>query len=155
MNTAVDANLRQLLDAFAARWNLGQLSVDEQGRYRLEVDGWLEIRLFQNGGALFLEGSPGRLRPDDPGRDDWIARILRAQLRDLRDREEVLTLDPEEDQLILFRRLQAAQLTPDRLEEVIEAFITQLERWTRELSQPASSSVPTAPPLPALQLFFP
>lgn len=150
----MDADLRQLLDAFAARWNLGPPSMDEQGRYRLEVDGWLEIRLFQNGGALFLEGSPGRLGPDDPERDDWIARILRTHLRDLRDREEVLTLAPEGDQLILFRRLQVAHLTPDRLEEVIEAFINQLERWTRELSQPASSA-PTSPPIPTLQLFFP
>ncbi|EXJ15661.1 CesT family type III secretion system chaperone [Imhoffiella purpurea] len=147
MTAALDTHLSDLLGRFAARRDLGALGADAEGRYRLELDGWLEVRIFQSGGDLFLEGSPGRLPAEDPREPDRIADLLREQVRDLEDQEEVLSLDPEGEDLILFRRLQASGLRLDDFERALESFANRLERWTRRLAADRTVPSPVAAPM--------
>ncbi|MBK5941115.1 CesT family type III secretion system chaperone [Halochromatium roseum] len=147
------STLESLMTHFAARHTLDPLTADADGGYHLRIDERLDIRLFQSGGQILLESSLGPLPPDDP--PEQLERTLHLQLTAMSELEEVLTLNPEDETLVLFRRLPADRQTLEDFEGALERFVNQLERWTRELSQPASSSAPTTPPLPALQLFFP
>lgn len=144
--------LESLMTRFAARWNLDPLTPDADGEYRLRIDDHLDIRLFQSGGQIFLESSLGPLPQEDP--PDRLVRMLRLQLTAMPELEEVLTLAPEDETVMLFRRLPAGRRTLEDLERALEGFVNQLERWTRELSRQSPSS-PTSPPIPTLQLFFP
>ncbi|MTW22491.1 CesT family type III secretion system chaperone [Allochromatium palmeri] len=147
------STLEALMTHFAARRHLDPLTADADGGYHLRIDERLDIRLFQSGGQILLESSFGPpLPPEDP--PEQLLRMLRLQLTTMSAVEEVLTLNPEDETLMLFRRLPAGRQTLEDFEDALEGFVNQLERWTRELFQPASSA-PTAPPIPTLQLFFP
>ena len=146
------STLESLMTHFAARRHLDPLTPDADGGYHVRIDEHLDIRLFQNGGQILLESSLGPLPPEDP--PDLLLRMLRLQLTTMAALEEVLTLNPEDETLMLFRRLPAGRQTLEDFEGALEGFVNQLERWMRELSQPASSA-PTSPPIPTLQLFFP
>lgn len=146
------SGLEPLMTRFAARWNLDPLTSDAEGRYRLRIDGRLDVSLFQHGGEILLEGSLGPLPQEDP--PDRLMWMLRLQLGTMSGQEAVLALAPEDETLMLFSRLPAGGQTLVDLERALEGFINQLERWTRELSRHSPSSL-TSPPIPTLQLFFP
>lgn len=145
------ARLESLMNDFAARRQLAPLTRDDEGRYRLRVDDRLDILLFQSGSRILLESSLEPVSQDDP--PERLMRILRLQLVSLPELDEVMTLAPEGETLILFKGLSAGTATLNDLEQALEGFINQLERWTRELSQPPRPS--PASPFPAMQMFFP
>ncbi|MDQ5910694.1 MAG: hypothetical protein QG599_2791 [Pseudomonadota bacterium] len=126
--------LENLLTQFVARWSLDELRPDEQNRYALVLDGDLRITLFQTGHQIYLEGHPGALAEDTRQAGEQLGNILRKHFAGLQTHEEVLSLDPTSDDLLLFRGLSARTLDVTDLEKAIEAFSNQLEFWKRELS---------------------
>ncbi len=126
--------LENLLKQFVGRWSLDELRPDEQSRYSLVLDGHLRITLFQTGHQIYLEGHPGALTEDARQTGEQLREILRKHLAGLEKHEEVLSLDPDSDGVVLFRYLSARTLDLADLEKAIEAFSNQLEFWMRELS---------------------
>lgn len=143
--------LESLMNDFAARRQLAPLTRDDEGRYHLRIDDRLDILLFQSGSRILLESSLGPVPQDDP--PERLMRILRLQLASLPELDDALTLEPAGETLILFKSLSTGAATLDDLEQALEGFINQLERWTRELSQQPRPS--PASPFPAMQMFFP
>lgn len=142
--------LTACLTRFAERWNLGELTTDTLGRYRLEIDGRLTVTVFQTGRHILIESPLGRLPEDARQADESLLAWLTTRLGELRTREEVLTLDPENADLILFRRLPAATLTLETLEQALESFANQLDDWTRRVSR-----APTPITAMPLHILFP
>lgn len=126
--------LERLLEQFAARWGLDTPKPDEQSRYSLVLDGSLRIILFQSGDQIYLDGHPGSLPEDSRQAGEQLGDILRKLLAGFEKYEEVLSLDPVSDDVLLFRRLPARTLDLANLEKAIEAFSNRLEFWMRELS---------------------
>lgn len=143
--------LEKLLGQFAARWGLGESKPDAQNRYFFVLDGSLRISLFQMGRHIYLEGRPGALPEDVRQAGEQLCEVLRKNLAGLETHEEVLSLDPEVDDLVLFRCLPAQALSLVDLEKAIEAFANRLEFWMRELS--GAQSRPTLPP--PMHIVFP
>ena len=134
--------LEKRLEQFAARWSLDKPEPNEQNRYSLVIDGSLRITLFQIGDQVFLEGHPGSLPEDSRQAGEQLGDILRKHLAGLEKHEEVLSLDPAGDDLLLFRRLSAKTLDLADLEKAIESFSNRLEFWARELSGGPSYRAP-------------
>lgn len=136
------SELERRLEQFAVRWGLDEFKPDQQSRYFLVLDGNLRITLFQVGDQIYLEGHPGSLSEDSRQAEEQLTNILRKHLAGLEKHEEVLSLDPASDDLLLFRRLPARTLNLTDLEKAIEAFSNRLEFWVRELSGAPSLRAP-------------
>lgn len=134
--------LERLLEQFAARWTFDTPSPDEQDRYSLVLDGNLRITLFQSGDQIYLEGHPGSLPEDSRQAEERLGDILRKHLAGLEKQEEVLSLAPASDDLLLFRRLPARTLNLADLEKALEAFSNRLEFWAYELAGGLSNRAP-------------
>ncbi|MFZ4791739.1 MAG: CesT family type III secretion system chaperone [Candidatus Competibacteraceae bacterium] len=126
--------LEKLLRQFARRWGLDEPKPDERGQYFFVLDGNLHITLFQMGNQIYLEGRPGVLPEDFHQTVDPLREILHKHLVGLEKNEEVLSLDPTSDELLLFRRLPGQRLNLADLEIALETFSNQLEFWMRQLS---------------------
>jgi len=140
--------LDALAQQFAAGHDLRPPTRDEAGLYRFLIDGNLEITLFQHGNQIVIEG---RLDPLPSGRNEAGAILeqnLRRHLGRLRDHQEVLSLDPESHQLVLFRQLAARRLTSADFDQAIGDFANGLAFWQN------SSGPSTRPATPPRQQVF-
>lgn len=146
----MSSELDLCMTRFAERWHLGPLAKDAAGCYRLEIDGRLQVALFQNGPHIFIEGLPGPLPDDDHQADERLMTWLEQHLGELQTAEEVLSLAPEGREIVLFRRLAAQGLSLEVLEEALAAFINRLDQWERRL---LASPMPA--PLATPYLIFP
>lgn len=115
---------------------------DEKNRYSLVLDGSLRIILFQSGDQIYLEGHPGSLPEDSRQTEEQLRDIMRKHLAGLEKYQEVLSLNPVGDDLLLFRRLPARALNLADLEKAIETFSNRLEFWTRELAGGSFNQAP-------------
>jgi hypothetical protein len=140
-----------LLARLGERWGLLATNVDGRDLYQLEIDGRFDVTLFQTGGTIMIEASPGTLPAGDGRTGDPLFELLGTHLGELHTREEVLSLALDSMDLILFRRLSRPGLTLDRLEAALEAFVNQLERWTERLTK----EDPRMPPPTMPYLLFP
>lgn len=138
--------LAQLLDQFAGRWNLEPTSPDAQGQYLLELDGRLRLTLTQIGTQVYLEGTPGALPADRHLAGERLRTLLAATLTGRGQAEEVLSLDPDRDELVLFRCLAAPDLALDEFERHLEGFANRLDFFMQLMTEPSRS----APPLTVL-----
>lgn len=141
----MNRELEKLLNPFAAHWGLSELTPDQQGRYSVVLDGHLRIALFQTGPHIYLEARPGALAADARQVAEQLSHLLRKQLAGMEQHEEVLSLDPTTDEVLLFRRMPAQTLSLDQLEKALETFSNRLEFWRRELSW--GSSPPASLPM--------
>ena len=146
----MNGELDSLAAQFAARHDLQPPSRDEEGRYHFLIDGDLEIALFQHGHKIVLEA---QLQPLPGGRNEvgpFLEQSLRRHLGRLRDHQEVLSLDPDDDRLVLFRQLSAPGLSVVDLDQAIGDFANGLAFWqhvSRAPDRPAR--------LPMQQIFRP
>lgn len=134
--------LETLLEQFATRWGLDHPRLNAQDRYFLIIDGCLRITLFQIGHRIYLEGHPGALPKDSFQGGERLSEILRMYLARLKQHEEILSLDPVSDDLLLFRCLPVQTLNLGDLEKAIETFSNRLEFWVRALSHESSRLTP-------------
>jgi len=146
----MDGELDSLAGQFAARHDLQAPSRDEHGRYHFLIDGELEIALFQHGNQILIEG---QLQPLPDGRNEagaLLEQSLRRHLGRLRDHQEVLSLDPDDDRLVLFRQLGARGLSLADFDQAIGDFANGLAFWQQVSRAPARPAR-----LPMQQIFRP
>ena len=143
--------LDTVLTQFAERHGLAKLRADASGRYFMLVDGDLEIALLQGGDRIYLEGRLEQLPSDQRKAEELLSHYLRLNLARLQDQQEVLCLEPDGDELVLFRQLPARALTINGFEQALEDFANGLEYWS---SGATAADRPLAPP-PTMQMLFP
>jgi len=143
--------LDALMSEFTSRQRLNQPERDDQGRYFFVFDGDLEISLFQSGDRIFVEGYIGELPQERDSAEALLERMLHRHLARLRDKHEVLSINPEDGQLVLFRQLSARILDIRDLEKVLGEFINGLEFCSNEFLQVPKQT--TAPP--PMHMLFP
>ncbi len=142
--------LDALVSEFVARREVNQPDRDEQGRYFFVFDEELEVALFQSGDQVFLEGRIGEIPQDRNRAEQLLERSLHKHLVRLRDKREVLSIDPEDGHLVLFRQLPARLLDIIALEKALGEFTNGLEFWTSQFLQ---SPKPVMAPPPMHMLF--
>jgi hypothetical protein len=131
--------LAHLLDRFAGHWGLEPPLPDTPGNYVLELDGRLRLTLTQVGAQVFLEGSPGTLPADGYQAGEQLRTLMSASLAGLGRSDEVLSLDPNNDGLVLFRCLPLPELALDALERELEGFANRLDFLMQHVPAPPAS----------------
>ena len=148
---AMAGELDTIMTQFAERHDLKQLQADGGGRYFILLDGDLEIALLQGGDRIYLEGRLEQVPSDERKAEELLSQYLRLNLAQLQDKQEVLSLEPDSDELVLFRQLPARALSIAEFEKALEEFANGLEYWTSGVTAPVR---PLAPP-PMMQMLFP
>ena len=143
--------LDTLLAQFTERHGLTKAQIDDSGRYFMLLDGDLEVTVFQGGDRIYLEGHLESLPADQRKAEELLGHYLRLHLARLRSKQEVLSLEPGSDELVLFRQLPARSLTITEFEQALEDFANSLEIWINTVAEPAHT---LAPP-PSIQMLFP
>ncbi|MEZ5581692.1 MAG: CesT family type III secretion system chaperone [Candidatus Competibacteraceae bacterium] len=143
--------LDKLAAQFAERRQLNEPHRDEQGRYYFLFDGSLEVALFQTGDRIYLEGRLAPIPADNLQAEAVLTRNLKRHLARLRDKQEVLSMDPEDGRLVLFRQLSARSLSILDFEQAMESFVNGLAFW----SEDAGSRPQAAVPPPPMHMLFP
>lgn len=142
--------LDALIDRFMARRGLARSKPDQEGRYFFVFDGELELNLLQTGDQIIVQGEIKALPEDEHLAAGLLANSLQKNLRRLRDKEEVLSIDPQDGTLMMFRRLSARRLDITDLERALGEFANAMEFWNRTMSD---SPQVNAPPPPMHMLF--
>ena len=149
----VAGELQQLLSQFAKRYQFATPQLGGDGRCALLLDGDLEVMVLQGGNRIYLEAQVLTLPTDQRQVEELLVQCLHLHLTRLQDKQEVLSVDPEGNDLVLFRPLPALGLTLVDFEQALESFVNSLEFWTANTSGTVASW--TAVPLPASQILFP
>ncbi len=135
------SELDPLVTQFAAGHGLGAPAPDDDGAYHFVIDD-LELALFQHGDQILLEGRLGKVAGNRGEARQMLQQCLRRQLGRLRDHPEVLTLDDETDELLLFLRLPARETRAADLDSAVGAFANSLEFWHQSASCPTRRDAP-------------
>lgn len=143
--------LDTLLTQFAERHDLAKLRADANGRYFLLLDGETEVVLLQGGDRIYLEGRLEPLPSDERKAEELLGHYLRLHLARLLDHQEVLSLEPDGNHLVVFRQLPARALTMTEFEQALGDFANNLEFWTSNAVEPERA---WAPP-PTMHMLFP
>jgi hypothetical protein len=143
--------LDTLAAQFAERRQLNQPQRVEQGRYYFLFDGSLEVALFQTGDRIYLEGRLEAIPADNLQAEAVLTRNLKRHLARLQDKQEVLSMDPEDGRLVLFRQLPARSLSILDFEQAMEAFVNGLAFWSEDTGgRPQAATQP-----PPMHMLFP
>ena len=140
-----------LLARFAEHRGLARPRADAGGRYYMLLDGDLEVAVLQGGDRIYLEGRLEPVPADRRKAEELLGHHLRLHLARLREKHEVLSLEPEGDDLVLFRQLPAHALTLREFERALEDFANGLEFWSDRALGPQRTLVPP----PEMQMLFP
>ena len=143
--------LDNLLTQFAERNSLAKPQADASGRYFLLLDGDLEVAVLQGGDCIYLEGRLEPLPADARKAEALLSHRLRLHLARLRDKHEVLSLEADSEDFVLFRQLSVRYLSINDFEQALEDFANSLEFWISR----GSESAPLQAPPPTMQMLFP
>ena len=128
------AELDNLVAQMAARADLDRPNRDDRGRFFFVFDGEHEIMLFQSGSTIYIEARVSPLPAERDNALDLLERCLKSQLARFKNKHEVLSIDPEDGQLALFRELPARTLSVADFEQVLGDFVNGLEFWSNQAS---------------------
>lgn len=107
-------------------------SPDEDGVYRLIFDNSLEVEIFKGEAAQIIVSSPllKELPEDEAARQELLAKYLRLNFAALKkEQEDVLSLDPDTNHLVLYRKINTQHLYPDEFVKIVESHLNNLELW--------------------------
>ena len=143
--------LDTLIAELAVQRGLEQPRQDAAGRFFLLLDGELELGLVQHGDRIVIEGRLGPV-PSDPVRAEaLLVRVLKDRFARLKRRREVLSIDPEDGELVLFIELAAPALALTGLERGLAALAGSLEYWHEQLARDTAPVMPS----PAMRVLYP
>ena len=147
----MENKLDTLIAELATQRDLSQPRQDEAGRFFLLLDGELELSLMQHADRIVIEGRVGPV-PGDPVRAEaLLARALKARFARLKRRSEVLSIDPENGELVVFIELAAPALALSGLERGLAALAGSLEYWREQLARDTAPVMPS----PAMRVLYP
>ena len=127
-------DLGNILKEFGQATGLGPLALDGNNLCRLVFDGNLtvDIELLPDGRRFYVHAVVGPL--PGSGGPDLLRSLLGANLFGRETGGAVLALDPDLDELLLFREFDAAATDYDAFVAALEALLNALERWRKVLA---------------------
>ncbi|MEO0763590.1 MAG: CesT family type III secretion system chaperone, partial [Pseudomonadota bacterium] len=128
-------------------------AVDADGRRFVVFDGLYELALFQLGEQLYLSAPIGALPVAREARQDALDHLLGLQMARAGHGAEVMSIEPDDGELMLFRTLPARHVTAASFEAALSSFVSTLEFWTKQLQRRSAGAERPAPP--ALQIMYP
>ena len=141
--------LDEIVASLAKRLGVDRLEPAPDGSYHLAFDDSLEVRVLAHGrNDLYLVGRIGRLPANAHDAEARLREVLGRSLGLIRDRPEVVGLDPESDEIVLHRRLDLAGTDGEAFATALGEFLNELEAWS-------GVSAPTRPSGPPTMMIFP
>ena len=139
--------LKKCLDEWARRCGVSSADADDDGVRFLVFDNKYEIRLSQIGRTVYLAADLGRLPEGRAAAGTVLDRLMALQLSCSQGAAEVLALDDESANLVLFRRLEAGDLDLSYFDLALSHFVNELEFFKRQIDQLRQPHVsPFSPP---------
>jgi hypothetical protein len=136
-----------LLRELAAQLRLPSLTLDAKSRTcRLLIGEELvvDVEAPSEGGAFFLHGVAGTLRAGDAA---TARKLLEANLFGAGTAGASLGVDPANDEVVLFLKLEPAATDFPAFQSALEGFIATLQSWRGRLAA-GVAEVPAASPAP-------
>lgn len=145
------------LDTLLSRWTdrrgVELDEIDDEGRHHFVFDGEHEVACFQAGERIFLQSG---LRALPTQRDNAAALVdsfLKLQLARAHRSPEIMTIDKDNGQLVLFRQLDANAIETADFDDAISSFVNAVAFWSKQnVSGPVARSPFAAP---ASQFVYP
>jgi hypothetical protein len=130
--------LEQLMQSLAERLNLDPPEPYGKDEYRYTFDEDLTVRCLTGGKeTVILCGAVAAVPGDEREADELLKRMLKLNLARMKTQKEVLSLDRESGEVILYLKVPTKDLSAEDFEEVMEAFVNTLEYWSRNVKEGA------------------
>ena len=141
----------RLIKAFAEQMGAGDMSPEDGGHYLLTFDGRLNVRCLRAGKEkMIISGKVGELPQDERQTDDFLRRLLHINLARMKNQKEVLSIEPEDGRLILFRPVATEEMSVERIMDIMEGFLENMEFWCD-----TAGEQPKTAPHPFFPMMFP
>jgi hypothetical protein len=135
-------DIQNLVESLAQRLEMPVPASDENGAYTFVFDGMPVHCRSGPDQRLILWGGLGEIPPDPTQAEEQAREILKANLAWMKTRKEIVCIDPESGEMVLYLSLKIPDLDVDRFEEKIEGLVNSLEFWlerAKTFSAPAPS----------------
>lgn len=120
-----------MISDFARELQLEGLEPDENGAYTFIFDDKYTILcspVDEDSCLLFATVSPS---PKDKTRaEELYRRIIKFNLEHLKEIKAVISLNPDNKDIVLYQRIDLNELTVRQFKMIIESFVDYLEVWT-------------------------
>jgi len=128
--------LESMLASFAARRRIRMPDQGPDGILRLLVDGALSVGFSADQPNRFVVfGDVGPVPPDSADGRALLHRLLRLELATLNASDEVLSIDPERNQLVLWAAYADDGLTDEVFDRLLAQFLNALEFWRAQAEE--------------------
>ncbi len=132
------ADINHVIMQFGQNLGLGNLSLDENGLLSLVFDEHLavELQLAPETGVVFFI-APLSAMPDhqEKARILFQERMLQAPLTEGNLAGAFFCVDPESEEILLMRAIDARTLTTQSLENEMERFVNALDFWSARMEK--------------------
>lgn len=140
---------RLILD-LTNRLGLQGMEAEPEGHFEFHFDGTLILNILAEGRNRLLLFSPVCSIPQDDrhAADQQLKKMMKRNLGKLAESREMLAYEADKNQVVMYRRVETDNLTPDGFEEVVETYLNNLEFWKATPTQVSSYR-------PPMNMFFP
>jgi len=124
----------QLIKSLAQKLNHDPPEPGENGEYVWTFDEGLTVRFIPGGKeTLILHGGVAKVPGDEREADELLKGMLKLNLARMKKQKEVLSLDRESGEVILYLKVPTTDLSAEDFEEVMEGFLNTLEYWSKNV----------------------
>ena len=125
-------NISSLMSEVAVRLNIPEWIPDDHGVYTFCVDEQLEINLKSlSMDTVLLSALICPLPEELVTVREFLQKLLQMNFLALKERKEVLTLHPESQHLLLFRKVSLKQMQVHTFVDILKNFVVQVEHWKK------------------------
>lgn len=122
----------ELIEGLGEILKVGPLEPDREGRFNLVFDDRLTVRCFPWGSKeMILSGTVVKVPDNEWQAEDTLKRLLKENLSKLSDPREVLSLERETGEIILYLQIALEGTTVEDLVGILENFVNRLEFWKK------------------------
>lgn len=124
--------LEALIRAFAERLDSAPPEPDDGGVFAFIFDEELSINVIPSGReAVILSATVCRVPERERDAEEFLKKLLKINLAGMKEQREVLCLDRETREVIIYLKVGTDGLSAADFEETMEGFVNTLEYWCR------------------------
>lgn len=136
-----------LLIKFCKFMDLDANDCQKDNRYEFTFDDHLTVNCIPDGeNRLIMYGTAGRVPESARETADVLKNLLQINLVRMKHQKEILSIDLDVGEIVLYNRVTINDLTVEEFEEIMEHFINNLEFWCDS----AGERPPSAQPFPMM-----
>ncbi|MFH0787899.1 MAG: type III secretion system outer membrane ring subunit SctC [Pseudomonadota bacterium] len=123
---------QELIEGLGEILKTGPLEPDQEGRFTLVFDERLPVHCFPWGRQeMILSGTVVRVPDNEMQAEDKLTRLLKKNLSNLSNPQEVLSLEKESGEIILYLRIALDGMGLYDFMGILENFVNRLEFWKK------------------------